>query len=152
MRTGPRPYRSRSIQKFWEVADSTLLHDERRALFGEERYLKEYMLMGVFDDVFSQVKSTANGRALEDPKFEERFPTLYTLLTHLQDEKGQPRQVCTMTLVCEDGVAKVGINERNHHLSLWVSATGIGEAFQRLEEALQERPVAWRKAPRKGRY
>lgn len=140
-----RIHKRRSAPREWETEDSALLHDERRVLFGESRYLLEYMAMGVFEDVFGDVKLAASGRAVDDEAFSQRFPTLSVLMTHTEGPDGAKRQVCTLTIVCEDGQVKCGINERNKGLSLWVSSQSVGGVFAALEEALGQRPVPWRK-------
>ena len=48
-------------------------------------------------------------------------------------------------------MAKGGLNERNEHMSLWVSCGSIGGVFAALEEALQLRPVPWHRNEWKGK-
>jgi hypothetical protein len=127
------------------------MHDEYRVIHGEINYLQEYMGMSTFNEIFGGKGAVNKESAADDPEFAERFPTLHLLMTHLQNDTGGPRQVCTLTIVCEDGQVKCGINERNLGLSLWVSAGTIGGVFASLEEALQSRPVAWRRVTWKGR-
>lgn len=135
----------------WEVEDTELLFNERRVLFGEEDFLQEYLAMGSFKDLLGGIRSAGVGLALDDPAFALAFPMLHMMMTSLVDDDGKPRQVCTLTIVCEDGQAKCGINERNHNLSLWTGSGSLGGAFAALEEALGERPVQWRKSTWKGR-
>jgi hypothetical protein len=97
------------------------------------------------------IKPAAAGLAVDDAAFALAFPRLHLMMTSLVDDDGRPRQVCTLTIVCEDGQVKCGINERNHALSLWSGCGTLGGAFAALEEALGERPVAWRKSSWKGR-
>jgi len=144
-------HRSRWKRREWDENDSTLLHDEMRVLFGEHKYLQEYMSMGVFKDLLNGQGKRTTGVAVDDDGFAQNFPCLHALMCGLVDDDGSPRQTATLTIVCEDGQVKVGINERNHHLSLWTSSASLGGAFASIEGALTERPVAWRKVTWKGK-
>ena|ERR1039457_1111512 len=135
----------------WESEDSTLLLDEYRVVFGEKAFLLEYMQMGRFHDVFNGQSKAGAVTAVNDADFEKQFPTLAALMTLQVDDDQQPRKVCTLTIVCEDGQVKAGINERDRGLSLWTSSQTLGGVFAALEEALGQRPVAWRKVMWKGR-
>lgn len=147
---GKRPRCKARQLREWEQADSELLHIEARALFGEESYLQEYMAMGIFTDILGGSAKKAARVELEDEDFEKRFPVLFALMAINKDDEGKDRIPCTITIVCEDGQAKCGINERNHNLSLWISAGSIGGVFAALEEAMGQRPVPWRKVAWKG--
>ena len=151
MRPGNRKSKLGKRMRAWEHEDTELLLNERRVLFGEEAFLQEYMAMGAFSDMLGGVKPAAAGLAVDDPAFAIAFPQLHLMMTSLVDDDGKLRQVCTLTVVCEDGQVKCGINERNHNLSLWTGCGTLGGAFAALEEALGERPVQWRKSTWKGR-
>jgi hypothetical protein len=151
MRTWSRNHKRKYKPNVWDMNDSPLMHDEMRVLFGESAYLLEYLHMASFKDIFNGRGSTPTGMALEDSDFAQQYPMLYIMLSKTEDDDGKPRQVCTLTLVCEDGQAKCGINERNYGLSLWRSSGSILGVFAELEEALGERPVDWRKVQWKGR-
>lgn len=151
MRFNTRNHKRGRRQNPWDENDSPLMHDEMRVLFGESSYLQEYMQMATFKDIFNGRGPVANGMALEDSGFAEQYPTLYVMLTKTTDDEGKSRQVCTLTIVCEDGQAKGGINERNHGLSLWRSAASILGVLAELEEALGERPVEWRQVKWQGK-
>ena len=105
----------------------------------------EALNMGVFSDQFSSVTRKGAVTAVEDLQFQQNFPVLYAMMAVLVDDDGKPRQGCTLTLVCEDGMVKLGLNERNHELSLWTSSESLSGAFTVMEEALNERPPRWRK-------
>lgn len=151
MRFNKRMHRNRCKPNQWEEVDSPTLHDEARVIFGEDKYLQEYMCMGTFKELFNGVGSSSTELAVEDGDFARQFPSLHHLMCVIKDDEGKKREVCSLTIVCEDGQVKAGVNERNHHLSLWVSAGSLGGVFAALEGALSERPVAWRKAIWKGR-
>jgi hypothetical protein len=102
-----------------------------------------------FMDIFGGAAAHASGCACEDLAFAKQYPTLYRLLTCTMMEEGKPRQVCTLTVICEDGVVKAGLRERTLGLSLWTSSQSILEVFTALEEALAQRPAGWRKLPEK---
>lgn len=135
----------------WDENDSPKMLDEYRALFGEEAYLQGYMQMATFKDLLNGTSTTTGAGALDDSNFAELHPNLFLLLTSTKDDEGKLRQTCTVTIVCEDGQAKCGINERNHGLSLWTSCGELAGVFLALEEALEKRPVQWRKVTWKGR-
>jgi hypothetical protein len=137
--------------RWWEEEDIVRMLEDRRVLFGESGYLEEFMQMSTFSDILGGAKPTVDGTAIDDAEFQAQFPTVWMLMVKTADDAGKKRQVCTLTIVCEDGQAKVGLNERNEHLSLWTSSRSIGGAFAALEEALGERPVKWRRADWKSR-
>lgn len=143
-------HKNKRPQRWWEENDSTLLHDQMRVLFGEELYLQEYCYMASFKELLNGQQSGPTGMAVEDPDFGTAFPQLYLLMAKTSDDDGKPRIPCTLTIVCEDGQVKCGVNERNYHLALWTSSASLGGAFQSLEEALAQRPVPWRKTTWKG--
>ena len=151
MRFERHKHRHGPALRHWEIPDSPLMLDEFRALFGESEYMSRYLQMASFKDLIGGKAESEQGRAVDDPAFEGQFPTLFFLMVHTTDDEGKPRLPCTLTIVCEDGQVKCGINERNHHLSLWTSCGGLGAVFASLEEALSERPVKWRKVQWKGR-
>lgn len=123
------------------------------ALYNEHiddaEYIGVYMGMNSFDDIFGVHGKTDDGHAVEDAGTMERFPMLWKLMTWTKDDGGRPRKTCTMTIVCEDGVAKAGLRERDRGLSLWTSSESILGVFAALEEALGAHPVDWRKLPEK---
>lgn len=106
--------------------------------------------MASFKELLNGQGKTVGEMAVEDPQFGELFPQLYVLMAKNTDDDGKPRIPCTLTIVCEDGQVKCGVNERNYHLALWTSSATLGGAFQSLEEALAQRPVPWRKTTWKG--
>ena len=84
--------------------------------------------------------------AVSDPELAKRFPLLNIMLTRLTDDTDKRRRPCTLTIVCEDGVVKAGLNERDHALSLWTTCQSLGGVFAALEEALGEVPPRWRRS------
>lgn len=150
MRFNRHMHRNRFKRNPWDENDSTLLHDQMRVLFGEQRYLQEYMCMASFKELMNGQGQVSTGMAVDDPDFGQLFPQLYVLLAKTVDDDGKPRIPCTLTIVCEDGQVKCGVNERNYHLALWTSSGSLGGAFQSIEEALCQRPVPWRKTTWKG--
>jgi hypothetical protein len=116
-----------------------------QAIFDEDDLLERYLYMSIFEDVFGQTGKVDKDRVLDDGAFQKQFPILYEMMTGTPSIEGKRRRVCTLTLVCEDGMAKGGLKDRDRDLSLWVSAQSLGEVFTALEEALTARPVAWRR-------
>jgi len=135
----------------WEFEDTPSHHDQLRLLGGEVWFLEGYLAMGSFKDVLGGHGNVDPLLAVDDAKFREEFPVLFMLMSSKIDDDQKPRLTCTMTIVCEDGVVKCGINERNLSLSLWTSSESLGGCFCALEEALGERPVPWRRSNWKGR-
>jgi hypothetical protein len=109
--------------------------------FGEDIH------MGLLDDVFGNVRKSGGDRAADDPALSKLFPSLAEMMMATPTKDGKRRTVSTVTLVCEDGVWKAGLRDRDHAVSLWVSGDGLQGALGALEKALTERPVAWRKTP-----
>jgi hypothetical protein len=116
----------------------------------DEEFLYGVMGMSKFADVFGGAQLTGVDGGFLDQTFLERYPTLHMLLCDVKDDKGLPRQTCTLTIVVESGTVKAGIRERNHGLSLWVTTRELLGVFTALEEALGQRPVDWRKVDWKG--
>lgn len=151
MRFDAPMYKRKHKENQWDEVDSAGLHDEKRALFGEEDYLQRYMQMATFKDVLNGQTTAKGSPAVDDMQFASQFPVCYMFMALTVDDDGKPRQPATITIVCEQGMVKVGINERNLGLSLWTASATLGGAFGALEEALTERPVRWRKVDWKGR-
>lgn len=135
----------------WEFPNTPQVIDEMTALFGEVLFLQEFLHMAKFKDLLNGAGSAPTGVAVEDDTFSQQFPLLYQLMAVEKDDDGSKRLTCTLTIVCEDGSVKCGINERNHHMSLWVTTDRLGSVYTALEEALNARPVQWRKTNWKGR-
>lgn len=109
------------------------------------RSIHEANNMGIFDTAFNNGESGKPDQAFTDPDFGLKHPTLHAFLTSVVDDAGKKRLTSTVLIFCEEGHAKAVLRERNHDLSLWVTAKSILEAFEELEEALQNRPIEWRK-------
>jgi len=107
--------------------------------------------MSVFDDVFGKPRSEENDTAADDSQFRERYPVLAVMLFDTPVLGKKRRAPATLTIVCEDGVVKAGLRDRDREMSLWVSSETVGGVFAALEEALGERPVRWKKSTWKGR-
>lgn len=101
--------------------------------------------MDVFADAFQGQEPESADRVCIDAKLAESYPVLNEFLTATPMLNGKRRKVATLNVVYEDGRCKVGLRERDRELSLWVSAESLGDALKALEEALNERPVQWRK-------
>ena len=99
----------------------------------------------VLDRVFAQQTTNLDGHAAADPGLVQSAPILYELMTAIPVVNGKARQTATLTIVAEDGVWKGGVRDRDHSLSLWVSAESLGGVVDALERALEATPVAWRR-------
>jgi hypothetical protein len=146
--------RDRVVSNAWDVIDPPGIYYALENWYewvGDEVVLQEILGMGVLSDVFGKSVAPAGTGQLEDADFSANFPVLYALMTFIIDDAGKSRQTCTLTLVCEDGAVKAGLRERNHEMSLWVTCRSLGGVFAALEEALGERPVAWKKTAWKGK-
>lgn len=108
-------------------------------------YMEVCMGLNAFDDIFGGAGKKGATCALFDEDFQKQYPILFILMTSTEPEAGKPRQVCTMTIVCEDGVVKAGLRERDRALSLWTSCASLGGVFAALEEACNEKPSRWRR-------
>ena len=120
--------------------------------YSPQGYLTEYMYMSIFEDVFGVVGKESTDVAAEDSGFEKAYPILFQMLTGTPMINGKRRKTCTMTQVCEDGMWKLGLRDRDRDVSLWVSGETNGKAMAALEEALTARPVAWRRLPDSGQF
>lgn len=107
--------------------------------------------MASFKDIFNGQQNTPGAVAVDDGDFAAQHPVLYQLMAVTVDDDGKKRNVSTVTIVCEQGQVKIGLNERDLMVSLWTSSASLGGAFTALEEALNERPVKWRKVQWRGK-
>ncbi len=115
-------------------------------VFSDDVLLREVLGMGVFDEVFGSVQKGGRDSVADDEEFRKKFPILACMMFDTPKIEGKRRQPCTLTIVAEDGMIKGGLRDRDRELSLWVSANGVSEVFVSLEEALTQRPVAWRRS------
>lgn len=109
---------------------------------------QELFYMSTFEDVFAGARPKKGEPSAIDMEFAAAFPVLNMMLCVTESKPGAPRQTCTLILVCEEGVWKLGLRERDMDLSLWVSGGTHHQALQALEDALNERPVPWRTPPK----
>lgn len=89
----------------------------------------------------------ASEPAAVDPALAKAYPVLSEFLTSHEVVDGKPRQTSTLIMVCEEGLFKAGLRERDRDVSLWVSAPTWGGVYQAMEKALNEPQVAWRRSP-----
>lgn len=103
--------------------------------------------MDVLRNVFRSVSVGERDWQADDAGLRETHPVLFELLCATPKEGGRRRTVATLTLVAEDGVWKGGIRDRDHAVSLWVSAETFGGVLDVLETQLTGVSVPWRKSP-----
>lgn len=115
------------------------------AVLAEGDCFERWSGMPDFADYFKGTEPPSSDKACEDAKMEKSFPRLTMFLTATPVVNGKRRRTATLNVVYEDGQCKMGLRERDRNLSLWVSAEGMGEALQALEDALGDSPVRWRK-------
>jgi len=80
-----------------------------------------------------------------DPLFAQKWPNLWLLLSAAKDDAGKPRRAPTVSFLVEDGLWKMGVNERNFQMSLWKAARTFGEVLTALEDCLANGTAEWRK-------
>lgn len=110
------------------------------------------VLFGVFgmsriQEALGGAKKSATDPAAADPQFAATYPTLSDFMISHEVIDGRPRQTSTMIVVCEEGLWKLGLRERDRNVSLWVSGVTMEDAMLALEAALNEPVVAWRRSP-----
>ena len=115
------------------------------AVLYDEVFIERWSGMSVFEDAFVGSEPVSEDRVVIDERLQRDFPVLAEFLTATPIIGGKRRRVATVNIVYEDGQCKMGLRERDKDVSLWVSAPSMGEALRALEEALNERPVRWRK-------
>jgi len=96
-------------------------------------------------------KQGSGAPAAKDADFEDRFPCINILMTATVDDAGKPRQPCTLNLVCETGLFKGGLRDKDSNSSLWRSAPTFSGLLEALEKALETGEADWREThtPRK---
>lgn len=139
----PHERASWDVHAEWEV--TSIQHWHMFKYCDIETLTYEVSGMINFKDLLGGSVRVGNPRAVDDQTFELEFPTLFALMAVTIDEDGKVRKGCSLTIVCEDGVVKAGLNERNYELSLWTSSEDLGGVFVALERACCETPPRWRK-------
>jgi len=155
-RTARRLVASRYNQKRFPVFVGDATRESSHAIlqdmFPEDFILSEVLVMPVDPSVFGAVGAASSDIAMEDEEFRRSYPVLAALLFDATTTSGSRRQTATLTIVCEDMVVKAGLRDRQMNASLWVSSKTVGGVFGVLEEALMQRPVAWRRNAVEGSY
>lgn len=96
-------------------------------------------------------KQNTGTPAAADKEVGKKYPALHLMLTATQDDEGKLRQTCTMTIVCESGLWKAGLRERDRSMSLWRSSKTLEGVYGALEEALTGGEADWRESDSKSR-
>lgn len=120
-------------------------HQSERGVVWFWKTIERWNDMGAFSNAFEAHEAGNPNQAFSDPDFATKWPTLHAFLTQVQDDSGKPRKTSTVLIFTEDGHAKAVLKERDHDLSLWVTSGSLLGVFEALEEALQKRPIDWRK-------
>jgi hypothetical protein len=89
-------------------------------------------------------RKVAGTPAAEDAAMGHDFPAIVLLMTATVDDDGKPRQTATLTIVCEDGLWKGGIRDRDANASLWRSGATLKALFESLEAQMQSGQAEWR--------
>lgn len=84
------------------------------------------------------------GVAAADPGFAAEYPCLYEQLSCIVWDDGSPRETSTLMVLCEQGVFKLGLNDRASLRSTWVSGDTLNAALEALESGLSSGRVEWR--------
>jgi hypothetical protein len=115
-------------------------------LVPDDVWLFGVMCMSKVTDSMVNGRSAPTADAATDPAFAVSHPTVWAFLSSQEVINGKPRKTSTMITVCEEGLVKLGLRDRDNEVSLWVSGPSMKEAFDALEKALTTPPVAWRRA------
>lgn len=89
------------------------------------------------------------GGDVSDEKFAKKFPLVLEHLTHAEWEDGGARETSTLTIFVEEGLVKIGLNDRDAQRTLYRSADTLEGAIAAVEKALAGPGADWR--PWKGR-
>jgi hypothetical protein len=114
----------------WRLDESDVLP------YGDESMLKLSGLVGK--------RKVLGLPAATDEAMGHDFPAIMLLLTATVDDDGKPRQTATLTIVCEDGLFKGGLRDRDANASLWRSGATLKALFTSLESQLQSGAAEWR--------
>lgn len=99
-----------------------------------------------------QEKGDAGVCVCPDAKLQAQYPLLIEHITDEEWDDGTSRERSTITIICEGGLMKVSLNDRELERSLWRSGMTLQEALGSLEKALGSSKADWRPWPgRKGR-
>lgn len=73
-----------------------------------------------------------------------KYPTVVEFLSMCQWPEGAKRETGTITLLCDSGLAKAAINDRDAGVSAFLSAESWTGLFKALEEGLSTGRLEWR--------
>ena len=85
-------------------------------------------------------------QAMEDADFSARWPLIYEHLVDLFWSDGSHRVTSTIVIFCEDGWAKMCLNNRAEASIAFVTARTVAGCFDELEQGLREDQIDWRAA------
>jgi hypothetical protein len=73
-----------------------------------------------------------------------RFPAVWEYMSLAQWEPGVARETTTFLLFCEQGWVKCCIHDRDEHRSAFVTAEGLAELLEKVNNHLKNEEVEWR--------
>lgn len=87
----------------------------------------------------------------QDCAFCKAYPGLAEFISKSRWEDGTDRTLGTIMLLCEEGRAKVWVNDKDAGLSCWVSGDTVTAALRAAEKAVVGSGGDWRRPPATGR-
>lgn len=96
---------------------------------------------------FQVVSSGKSNSFLEPCKTMQQLPSLWSFLTQAEWEDGSSRQTGTLTLMVQDGMAKICVNDRDSESSCFVSGSSFTTLFKVVDTALAEGKLEFRLNP-----
>jgi hypothetical protein len=86
--------------------------------------------MAIPVNVFGRATEAVPVHTAMDSQFAGLYPVVNEMMTYQGVQGKDFRQTCTLIVVCEDGLWKLGLKERDRNVSLWVSGETFNEAFR----------------------
>lgn len=100
--------------------------------------------MGSFDHMFGKSVVKGASESASDADFTARWSSVAMLMMTAKGDDGRPRQTSTLTFVCEQGLWKGGVKDKDHAMSLWRSADTMAGVLDALEKALDDGTADWK--------
>jgi len=85
------------------------------------------------------------GSKVADDVLNGWLPSLHEFLTEIQWEDGKSRKTGTVMILCEDGLWKAWIHDRDNQVSGWWSGESWEGLLEGVNKALGTQTLSWRK-------
>jgi len=90
-----------------------------------------------------EIENRETEKPVSSPDFSGRYPNLFAFLAEIRETEHW-QKTGTITVIWEEGLYKVVLNDRPEKRSCFVSAVGLGEVFLIADRGLRAGSLKWR--------